>query len=373
MGGGVDATGPTAARIDLDVISDNVAAVAAHVAPAEVMPVVKANAYGHGLVEVGRHLQAGGVSCLGVAYLAEGVALRRAGVELPVLVLGGSAEVEAPAFLRHDLTPSVASIAKLRTFDEAAAATGRRLRVHLQVDTGMERLGVHWYSAEPFVEAALRCPHLEVEGLFSHLANSDAADLTHARTQLARFEEVHDLFARRSVEVVRHLANSGGVLQLPETHLDLVRPGIMIYGVLPDEGVMRTVEVRPALRWASQVVYVKTVEAGSPVSYGSTWAPSEATRIVTVPVGYGDGYIRLLSNRAEVLIGGRRHPVVGRVCMDQFMVDVGDAEVSVGDEVVLVGEQGDERITAEELAGHAETIGYEVLTNVNARVPRRFV
>ncbi|MEO1064617.1 MAG: alanine racemase [Actinomycetota bacterium] len=365
---------PTHAQIELAAIGDNVAAVAAHVAPAEVMPVIKANAYGHGLVEVGRHLQATGIGWLGVAYVEEGIALRRAGVEVPILVLGGSAAAQAPAFLRHDLTPSVSSVAKLRLFSQAAEAAGRRVDVHLQVDTGMERLGVHWYSAEPFVDEAIRDPHVHVGGVWSHLANGDAVDLTHARTQLTRFEEVVDLFDRRSVEMpLRHLANSGGVLQLPETHLDLVRPGIMIYGVLPDPDVRRTVDVRPAMRWVSEVVYVKTVEAGSPVSYGSTWAPEEATRIATVPVGYGDGYLRLNSNRAEVLVGGRRCPVVGRVCMDQLMVDVGEAEVSTGDEVVLLGDQGDERITAEELAAHAETIGYEVLTNVNDRVPRRYV
>lgn len=365
---------PTHAQIDLSAISDNVAAIATHVAPAAVMPVIKANAYGHGLVEVGRHLAATGVTWLGVAYVEEGVALRSASVELPILVLGGSSSGQAATFLEHRLTPSVSSISKLRLFAQAAEGAGRVLDVHLQFDTGMERLGVHWYSAEPFVDEALRNPHLRVGGVWSHLANGDAVDLTHARTQLARFDEVCELFERRSVEMpLRHLANSGGVLQLPEAHLDLVRPGVMIYGVMPDPDVRRTVHVRPAMRWVSEVVYVKTVEAGSPVSYGSTWAPSQPTRIVTVPVGYGDGYLRLNSNRSEVLIGGRRCPVVGRVCMDQLMVDVGDAPVSVGDEVVLVGAQGDERITAEELAAHAETIGYEVLTNVNDRVPRLLV
>ncbi|MEM9714578.1 MAG: alanine racemase [Actinomycetota bacterium] len=362
---------PTHARIDLTAISDNVAAVATHVAPAAVMPVVKANAYGHGLTAVGLHLQRHGVEWLGVAYVEEGVALRRAGVEVPILVMGGSGRAQADDFLRHRLTPSVSSVAKLRTFSEAAEAAGQVVDVHLQVDTGMERLGVHWYSAEPFVDEALRDPHVRVEGIWSHLANGDAADLAHAREQVARFESVCDVFDRRSVAMpIRHLANSGGVLQLPEAHLDLVRPGIMIYGVLPDPDVRRTVDVRPALRWVSEVVYVKTVRAGSPVSYGSTWAPDRDTRIVTVPVGYGDGYLRLNSNRSEVLVGGRRCPVVGRVCMDQLMVDVGEADVSTGDEVVLVGGQGSERITAEELGAHAETIGYEVLTNVNERVPR---
>ncbi len=256
MGEPIDGTvRPTHAQVDLSAISDNVAAIATHVAPASVMPVIKANAYGHGLVEVGRHLETAGVEWLGVAYVEEGVALRRAGIEVPILVLGGSSSSQAPTFLEHRLTPSVSSVAKLRLFAEAAEAVGRRLDVHLQVDTGMERLGVHWYSAEPFVDEALRCPHIRVEGVWSHLANSDAADLTHARTQLERFGEVVDLFERRSVEMpLRHLANSGGVLQLPETHLDLVRPGIMIYGVLPDPAVRRTVEVRPALRWVSAVV-----------------------------------------------------------------------------------------------------------------------
>lgn len=362
---------PTHVEIDLDAIRDNVAAIDAHVGGAGVMPVVKANAYGHGLVPVAQHLVATGTTRLAVAYLEEGLALRRAGIEIPILVMGGSAAAQVPHFVEHDLTPGVASVSKLALFDAAAEAAGRTIDVHLNIDTGMERLGIHWYAAEPLLEAGLGSRHVRVEGVYSHFANADAADLSHARTQLERFTEAISFYERRSEPTpLRHLCNSGGVLQVPEAHLDLVRPGVMIYGVWPSDEVARTVAIRPAMRWVSSVVYVKLVEANSPVSYGSTWAPPQRTRIVTVPAGYGDGWFRAHSNRAEVLIGGRRRPIVGRVCMDQFMVDVGDDVVSTGDEVVLLGAQGDERITAEELAQHADTIGYEICTNVAARVPR---
>ncbi|MEM9610299.1 MAG: alanine racemase [Actinomycetota bacterium] len=369
-----DVVRPTHVEVELDAISDNVAAIDAHVGSADVMPVVKANAYGHGLVPVAKHLVASGTRRLAVAYVEEGIELRRAGIEVPILIMGGSAADQVPLFVEHRLTPGVASVSKLALFQAAASSAGRILDIHLNIDTGMERLGIHWHSAEPLLDAALRSSSVRVEGVYTHFANSDAADLTHARTQVERFHEATSFYDRRSAPMpLRHLCNSGGVLQLPEAHLELVRPGVMIYGVMPSDEAARTVEIRPAMRWVSTAVYVKLVEAGSPVSYGSTWAPERRTRIVTVPAGYGDGWFRAHSNRAEVLIGGRRRPIVGRVCMDQFMVDVDDDEVSPGDEVVLMGAQGGERITAEELGAHVGTIGYEICTNVAARVPRVYV
>ncbi len=364
---------PTHVEIDLEAISDNVAAIATHVAPAGVMPILKANAYGHGLVEVARHLEDRGTGVVGVAYLEEGLTLRRAGIGLDIVVLGGIVGSQIPAFLRHDLQITVPSVDKLAQVDAAAAALGRRARVHLKFDTGMERIGVHWYSAGPLVEAALASRHVDVVGVYSHLANSDDPDLRDARRQVERFEAVLDHWRRRSEPLpTRHLANSGAVLALPEAHYDLVRPGILCYGVAPSDEAVVTIPVRPAMRWVTRVVYFKVVEAGHPVSYGSTWAPAARTRLVTLPVGYGDGYLRAASNRAEVLVGGQRRRVVGRICMDQTMVDL-TAEGSAynGDEVVLLGRQGDEEISAAELAAHAGTIAYEVLTNVNARVPRR--
>jgi alanine racemase len=246
--------------------------------------------------------------------------------------------------------------------------------VHLKIDTGMERIGVHYYSAETLLARAAETRHCHVEGIYSHFANADAADLTSARLQLSRFLDVLAWYDRHGVALpLRHMANSGAVLQLRESHLDLVRPGILLYGVYPSAEVARTIEVRPALAWKSRVVYFKVVQPGHPVSYGSTWQSDHPVRVVTVPVGYGDGYFRALSNVAEVLIRGKRYPVVGRVCMDQVMVNIERDSAYNGDEVVLIGTDGRETIRCEDVAEWAGTIPYEVLTNINTRVPRTFV
>lgn len=365
---------PTHLIVDLDRLTHNLGAIRARVGDRAVMAVLKANAYGHGLVPVAQLYERLGVDMLGVAYLEEGIRLRQAGVRTPILVLGGIIGDQIPAFLEHDLTLTASSVDKLRAIEACAAASGRRARVHLKVDTGMERIGVHWYSAEPLIDQALACAHVDVDGLYSHLANSDSADLGHAREQVRRFEQVLAMARARGLRVpLAHLANSGAVLQLPEAWFDMVRPGILLYGVLPSEQVARTVPVLPALRWVSRVVYFKVVQAGNPVSYGSTWAPETMTRVVTVPVGYGDGYARRMSGQAHVLIHGRRYPVVGRICMDQVMVDIGWDSAFNGDEVLLLGEQDGVSVTVEEHAAWAGTIPYEVLTNINTRVPRVYV
>jgi len=366
---------PTHLEVDLGALADNLGAIQRHVGPAvQVMPVLKANAYGHGLVPVARVMEHLGAPCLGLAYLEEGIRLRQAGVRAPILVLGGILGSQLPLFLEHDLTVTASSVDKLLAVEGCAAAMGRRARVHLKIDTGMERIGVHWYSAKKLLQASLSTPHVQVEGIFTHLANSDAADLSHARLQLERFFHVLSFYERHSLPTpLRHAANSGGVLQLPESWLDMVRPGILLYGVLPSDEVAATVPVRPAMTWKSRVVYFKVVPAGSPVSYGSTWAPTEPTRVVTVPVGYGDGYMRAMSGQAQVIIRGHRYPVVGRVCMDQVMVDIGQDSAWNGDEVVLLGESGGQRVRVEELARWAGTISYEVLTSINTRVPRVYV
>ncbi len=368
------ATRPTHLVVDLDALAFNLRAIEARVAPAKVMAILKANAYGHGLVEVGRSLERGGASYFGVAYLEEALHLRAAGVRTPILVLGGILGRQIPRFLEHDVALTASSVDKLAAIEEAAAAAGRRARVHLKIDTGMERIGVHWYSAPRLLEASLRCRHVTVEGIFTHLANADAADLTHARTQLARFDEVLDFYRARGLAApVRHAAASGAILQLPEARYDLVRPGVLLYGAYPSPECGRTVAVRPALAWKSRVVYFKVVRAGNPISYGSTWAPRAETRVVTVPVGYGDGYLRAVSGRAEVIVRGKRYPIVGRVCMDQLMVDIGWDSAYNDDEVVLIGEQDGARITVEEIAAWAGTVPHEVLALINTRVPRVYV
>jgi len=380
----IDELRPTRLEVSLGRLAHNYHAIVAHVGPrTQVMPILKANAYGHGLVEVARRLETIGAPYVGVAYLEEGVRLRREGVRLPVLVLGGIVGEQIPRFLEHDLTLTASSVDKLRAIDACAAATGRRAKVHLKIDTGMERIGVHWYSASKLLDESLRVSHVDVEGVFTHFANADEADLTHAKLQLERFHEVLRFYEDRSVPTpLRHAANSGAIVQMPESHLDLVRPGILFYGASPSPAVdKRTVEVRGALRWVTRVVYFKVVEAGNPVSYGSTWAPSERTRVVTLPVGYGDGYPRAVSRRgpAEVIVRGARRPIVGRVCMDQLMVDLGPEGTAYnGDEVVLLGRadwgsDGGHEITAEQLAGWAETIAHDVLVSINTRVPRVYV
>jgi alanine racemase len=235
----------------------------------------------------------------------------------------------------------------------------------------MERIGVRDTEAEPFLEQSLSCRHLKIEGIYTHLANSEVPDLSHTRLQLERFLRVLAFYEKRSepAPAIRHVCNSGGILQFPEGFMDMVRPGIMLYGVYPGEDTPRTVEVKPALTWHSQVVYSKITPPGRPVSYGSLWEPDAPTRIVTVPCGYADGYFRRMTNKPHVIINSRQYPQVGRICMDQFMVDVGQDDVKAGDEVILLG-QG---ITAEDLGEWAGTNNYEPLTNISARVPRRYV
>ena len=363
----------TWAEIDLDRLKHNLDAIRKKVAPAKVMLVAKANAYGHGLVEVARAI--GPLAdTIGVAVLEEGMLLRQLGVRAPIIVLGGIWGDQIPQYLQHDLTLTASSVERLEQIDAVAASMGVRAKVHLKIDTGMERIGIHYYSAHLLQEAALKCDHVEVEGIYSHFANADSADLGHARLQLERFNEVLRFYERHSLPMpVRHMANSAAVLQLPESHFDLVRPGILMYGVYPSAEVPRTIPVQPALAWKSRVVYFKVVKPGHPVSYGSTWQSDHEVRLVTIPVGYGDGYFRGMSNKAQVLLRGKKYPQVGRICMDQMMVNIEWDSAYNGDEVVLMGEAGEQAISAEDLAAWAGTIPYEILTNINTRVPRIYL
>ena len=361
---------PTRVLVDLDAITHNLGAIRARVG-VPVMGIVKANAYGHGLVPVARHLQAQGVDQLGVAFLEEGIALREAGITLPILVLGGIFGPQAGEYLEHDLGITVSSIDKLRQVEDAARAMGRTAVVHLKIDTGMERIGVHSYSCGPFIEAAVASPWCTIKGIYSHLACADDPASPMTARQVERFAEACAHFDRLGAPMpLRHLANSGGVLHAPGTWLDMVRPGIILYGVQPDPVSRRSLDLLPALSLVSKVVYFKVVKAGHPVSYGATWAPERDTRVVTVPLGYGDGWPRALSSRGEVLLGGEGHPIVGRICMDQFMVDIGDGSAWNEDPVVLIGRQGEASLPVEAVAEAAGTIPYEILTGLNERIPR---
>ncbi len=363
----------TWAEVNLTRLENNLASIKRKVAPAKVMLVAKANAYGHGLVEVSKAL-AGKADYIGVAVLEEGILLRELGVKAPIIVLGGIWREQIFRYLEHKLTLTASSVERLLQIDDAAGQMGVQAKVHLKIDTGMERIGIHYYNAHLLQEAALKCAHVEVEGIFSHFASADSHDLTYTRLQLERFNEVLRFYERHSLPMpMRHIANSAAVLQLPESYMDMVRPGIMLYGVYPSQETPHTVEVKPALAWKSRVVYFKVIKPGHAVSYGSTWRSDHNVRVVTVPVGYGDGYFRSMSNRAHVIIRGKKYPQVGNICMDQLMANIEWDSAYNGDEVILLGESGGAKITAEDLAEWAGTIPYEILTNINTRVPRVYV
>ena len=370
-----DVVRPTLVQVNLTRLRQNFAAIKQQVSPAKMMPILKANAYGHGLVRTAQLMQELGADYLGVAVLEEGILLRESGITMPILVLGGVLGNQIPHFLNHDLSITASSIAKLQAIDAAAGEMNVTAKVHLKIDTGMERIGVHYYNAESFIEASARCANVLVEGVYTHFANADAADLTHARAQLQRFQDVLAIYERKGISrpPLVHAANSGAVLQLPEARFDLVRPGILLYGVYPSNKVKRTVLVKPALSWKSRVVYFKVITPGHPVGYGSQWQTDKNVRAVTVPVGYGDGYFRSMSHKAQVLIRGKRYPVIGLISMDQIVVNIGKDSAYNGDEVLLVGQSDGAGITVEELADWAGTIPYEILTNINTRVPRVYV
>ena len=365
----------SAAVIDLEAVRANVATLVSGTSAA-VMAVVKADGYGHGMVPCAQAALDGGATWLGVAMLEEALDLRTAGFTCPILAWlwtpDEAAELERAVGEGVDI--SVSAPWALELVRAAVAVTGRVGRIHLKIDTGMERIGVHSYSAAPFIEAAVASRWCRLKGIYSHLACADDPASPMTLEQLDRFLDACAHITRIGAPMpVRHLANSGGVLHFPQTHLDMVRPGILLYGVLPDPASIPAIDVRPALSLVSQVVYFKVVRAGHPVSYGATWAPAADTRVVTVPIGYGDGFPRALSSRGQVLVRGQRRQLVGRVCMDQFMVDLGPAGTAYNeDEVILVGSQQGEAIRAEDLARLAGTIPYEILTGLNQRIPREY-
>jgi alanine racemase len=363
---------PTHIEVNAEVLRANFRSIRKRVAPAKVMASVKANGYGHGMVTVSRILEEEGIEGLGVAYIEEALELRRAGIKTPILVFGGLLKEQLGQYIAHEIEVTASSVSKLEQIEAAAAASGKRARVHLKIDTGLERIGVHYYSAQSLFDAALSSRWCDIVGVYSHFAEVRRNDLTVAKLQLERFLTALSYFeARAKAPFVRHIANSEGVLSFPESYLDMVRPGLSLYGVLPHVSLHGEFDLQPVLTLKSQVVFFKVVKQGAGVSYGHSWHAPHDTRVITVPIGYGDGYLRSLSNKAQVLVGGRRCPIVGRVCMDQLMVDISPTgEAYNGDEVVLIGGQGQERITVEELAALIDTTPHELLVLLNQRVPR---
>lgn len=365
----------THCRIHLNNIAFNLqgirAAVGAH---RKILIAVKANAYGHGAVAVAHLAETLGIDWLGVATVPEGLELRAAGIRLPILKLSPAFPEEMSAALENHLTLTVADRAPVDLLQAQARAARCRAGVHLKIDTGMGRIGVTPAEAPALaLHIERNCPNLHLQGVFTHFPVSDEADPTFTVEQITRFqavvEAIHAALGRQ-IEII-HAANSGAVLGHEPAWFDMVRPGIMIYGFYPDPGTPQTIPLKPGLSFLTRVSFIKKVSAGTSIGYGRTWIAPEETHIATIPAGYADGFNRLFSNRGRVLIGGKSYPIVGRVCMDQSMVNLGpQTDVQIGDEVVLIGKSGDLEITAYEWAEKLGTITYEVTCQINARVAR---
>jgi alanine racemase len=362
---------PTFVEVDLDAVRHNVRLLLPE--RAELLAVVKADGYGHGDAACARAALEAGATWLGVATVEEGLGLRDRGITAAILALSELPPGSEKEALAAWLVPTVYTREGLAGLAEAAGAIGRPVGVHLKVDTGMHRVGLWPPEAAVGFAREILGSGLELTGLWTHFADSEE-DPEGTLEQLRRLLEVRDALAAEGISAaIVHAANTGAAISLPQTHLDLIRPGAGVYGVDPGAGLGPAFGLRPALSWRSAVTMVKRLPAGERLSYGGRYTLEADATIATVAVGYEDGYPRSLGGRADVLIRGRRHRVAGTVTMDQVLVDCGDAPVAPGDEVVLIGAQGDERITAEELAGHAGTIAREIVTGISERVPREYV
>lgn len=359
----------TRIEVDVSALAENMRAVRQAMGDTPVLAVVKANAYGHGLFPAADTFLRAGAKWLGVAIPEEGEALRQNGVTAPILILGGVTPRGMRAAIENDLTMTVFDARTVMEIDGLCRALQKRADVHIKLDTGMGRIGVQNERELLLVLRALEnAPNVRLTGAFTHFADADGGDESFSLEQIRRFDALCALLPKG---ILRHAAASAAGLRFPQARYDMVRAGIVLYGYPPVEAALC---VKPALSFLTSVMCVRQIKAGATVSYGRTFTAQRDTLVATLPVGYGDGYPRALSGRADVLVGGRRCPVIGRVCMDQTMIDVTDAPfVKAGDEAVLLGAQGDEAIDAEELARLSGTISYEILLSPTGRVPVDYV
>jgi alanine racemase len=372
----VTAHRPVWAEVDLEAIAANVRALAEQASPARLLAVVKADGYGHGAVPVSRTAISAGAAGLGVALVEEGVALRDAGIDAPVLVLSEPVPEAAESVVQHRLMPVVYTSGGVDALAKAVAATGSDdpLAVHLKVDTGMHRVGCRVEDALPLARQVEAHPELRLAGTCTHLAVADEPENPYTAAQLERFDAVLDAMRRAGIDPgITHASNTAGAIARADAYYDMVRVGIGCYGIVPAPALDGMVPLRPALSVKARVSHVKTVPVGSRISYGLRYQAVDATSIATVPIGYADGVPRALGHRgAHALVHGRRVPMAGTITMDQLMLDVGELPVEVGDEVVLLGAQGDDAIRAEEWAALLDTIGYEIVCGIGPRVPRYY-
>ena len=362
---------PTHLRIDLDALEKNLSVVRKHVKDTRIMAILKADAYGHGLVVAARKFADLGVDFFGVAFPEEGVQLRQAGIEAPILVLGGLVGYQVKHFLDYHLDMTASSLQKAEQISSEAQRMGRTARVHLKIDTGMNRIGVRAENAAAFALEVARLPRIEIVGIFSHFVGDPGSGLELGRYQHRLFQQVLDEIEAGGLRVpLVHLANSFALYNLDNVYYDMVRPGLTLYGYAPGGNDRPDWPLTPALSAHTEIVYIKGIRKGMGVGYMHSWKAPQDGWLATLPVGYGDGYPRILSNRSHVLISEKPYPVVGNISMDQMMVWLGEERYEVGEDVLLVGQQGREQIGAWALARKAETSAYEILCGWTPRVPR---
>jgi alanine racemase len=363
---------PTRAEVNLSNLTFNFKQIKKLLKPeTKIMVCVKSDAYGHGLVPVAKKLQGLNADFLGVATLEEAITLRKAGVSLPVLILGLVQKKDIKPLFKYNLRPTVCSEDFAYALNKEAARQNISFRIHIKVDTGMGRLGLLYKEALGFIKKIYKLKFINIEGVFTHLA---CADINRAFTlhQIKIFRELVSKLNNEGIHIpFLHTANSMGIIGYKESHFNMVRPGLVIYGLYPKESL--DIKLKPVLSLKTEVIYLKRVPKKSGISYGHTYITKKDTNIAILPIGYGDGYPRSLSNKAPVLIRGKRFKISGRVCMDQVMVDVGDLPVKLGDEVLLIGSQGTAKITTEELARLCNTIPYEIVCGLGSRVPRIYL
>jgi alanine racemase len=370
-----EARRPTIAEIDLNAIRSNVRRICKRVSPAEALAVVKADGYGHGAIPVAQTALSAGASQLGVALLEEGIELRHAQIAAPILVFGGFFEKQIDSFIATNLQFTLYDVRLAEIVSHRAQALGRKAQAHVKIDTGMGRVGLLPTEAVEAIRAMAKLPNLELVGLYTHFASSDSRDKSYSNQQLEQFQSlVRQLTSYDLRFKYLHAAGSGAILDLPQSYFNLVRPGLIMYGYYPSAETSESIPLEPAMSLRTKIILVKTVPAGTFVSYGQTFQTRQATPIATLPIGYADGISRRLSNNFEVLVRGRRCPLAGRVCMDQLMIDLSDMQtVQAGEEAVLLGKQGEDEISIYEWCRRLETIPYDVSCGVSRRVARVYV
>jgi alanine racemase len=369
--------GLTWTEVNLDAIAQNVKNIKKLIGEKkELMAVVKGNAYGHDILEVSPVVLENGATRLAVARLEEAIFLRKAGITVPILVLGLTLKQQAESLVSYDITPAVCELEMIEKLSELAVQMNKMTKIHLKVDTGMGRIGIFLYDVLRFIKRIKALKNVEIEGIFTHFSVADEKDKFYTKEQFRKFTEILTILEKEGIKIpIKHVGNSAALLDLPHMWLDMVRPGIAIYGLYPSKEVKKTINLIPAQQFKTKIVFIKELPLGESISYGRTYITKRRMRVASLPVGYADGYNRLLSNQGEVLVRGQRVSIIGRVCMDQCMIDVTNlTQVEIGDEVVLWGRQGEEMITVEEIAQKIRTINYEIVHMPDKkRVPKLFV